>query len=84
MAIAIDTHAAIRNLEAAGADPKLAEAIVATISRADGGFATKAALKAELATLEGRLTATGTRLAFAVVAANTAIVFGLLKLLLPT
>ena len=62
------------------ADPKLAEPIVATISRADAGFATRA----DLATLEGRLTAAGTRLALAVAAANTAIVFGLLKLLLPT
>ena len=43
---------------------------------------TKADLKAELATLEGRLTAAGHRLAFAVVVANTAIVFGLLKVLL--
>lgn len=42
------------------------------------------ATKTGLAALEGRLTAAGTRLAFAVAAANTAIVFGLLKLLLPT
>ena len=41
MTFTIDTHAAIRELEAAGADAKLAEAIVATISRADGGIATK-------------------------------------------
>ena len=62
------------------ADHQLAEAIVATISRADAGFATKT----DLAALEGRLTAAGTRLAFAVVAAHTAIVFGPLKLLLPS
>ena len=80
MAITIDTHAAIRKLEAAGADPKLAEAIVATISHSDADLATKTDLEA----LKGHLTAGGYRLAFAVVAANTAIVFGLLKLLLPT
>ena len=35
MATTIDTHASIRQLEAAGADPKLAEAIVKTVSQAD-------------------------------------------------
>ena len=53
----------------------------------DAALDTKADLRAELATLEGRLTAAGFRLAFAVVAlvvaANTAIVFGLRKVLLP-
>ena len=43
---------------------------------------TKADLKAELATLEGHLTTARHRLALAVVVANTAIVFGLLKVLL--
>ena len=80
MAITIDTHAAVRDLEAAGADPKLAEAIVATISRSDADLATKA----DLAALEGRLTAAAYRLALAVVVANGAIMFGLLKLVLPT
>jgi hypothetical protein len=42
MAITIDTHAAVRDLEAAGADPKLAEAIVATISRSDADLVTNA------------------------------------------
>ena len=51
-----------------------------TISHSDANLATKTDLEA----LEGHLTAGGYRLAFAVVAANTAIVFGLLKLLLPT
>ena len=41
MTTTIDTYAAIRELEAAGADAKLAEAIVATISRADAEVATK-------------------------------------------
>ena len=80
MAITIDTHAAVRDLEAAGADPKLAEAIVATISRSDADLATNA----DLAALEGRLTASAYRLAFAVVVANAAIMFGLLKLIVPT
>ncbi len=46
MTITIDTHAAIRELEAAGADAKLAEAIVATISRADAEIATKSHVEA--------------------------------------
>ena len=56
-------------------------------SQADAQLATKA----DLATLEGRidslehrLTAAGYRLALGVVVANAAIVFGLLKLVLPT
>ena len=79
MTITIDTHAAIRNLQDAGADPKLAEAIVATVSRAD----TELATKSDLSALEGRLTAAGYRLAPGVVIANSAIVFGLLKLVMP-
>jgi len=46
MTVTIDTHAAIRKLEAAGADAKLAEAIVATISRADAEIATKSHVEA--------------------------------------
>ena len=80
MATALDTDAAVRDLEAAGADPKLAEAIVATIGRSDPGPVTHA----DLAALEGRLTASVDRLAFAVVVANAAIMFGLVKLILPT
>lgn len=41
MAVTIDTHAAIRELEAAGTDAKLAEAIVATISRVAAEVAVK-------------------------------------------
>lgn len=77
--ITIDTHAAIRNLQEAGADPKLAEAIVATVSRAD----TELATKSDLSALEGRLTTAGYRLAIGVVIANSVIVFGLLKLVMP-
>ena len=46
MTITIDTHAAIRDFEAAGADAKLAEAIVAPISRADAEIATKSHVEA--------------------------------------
>ena len=60
MTITIDTHEAIRNLEAAGADTKLAEAIVATVSRADSSLATKAdiaAVQADLAAVKSDLEA---------------------------
>jgi len=70
-----DAHAALRRvLEAAGAAPKLAEAIGATVGHSD----------ADLAALEGHLTASTYRLAFAVVVAHAAIMFGLLTLVLPT
>ena len=51
MAIMIDTHAAIQELEAAGADPKLAKAIVSTVTQSGDTVATKsdlAALRADL------------------------------------
>lgn len=86
MTITIDTQAAIQDLKAAGADPKLAEAIVKTVSRTDAQLATKAdlaALEGRIDSLEHRLTAAGYRLAPGVVVANAAIVFGLLKLILP-
>ena len=86
MAITIDTHAAIQDLEAAGADPKLAEAIVKTVSQADTQLATKAdlaALEGRIEALEHRLTAAGYRLALGGGVANAAIVFGLLKLVQP-
>ncbi len=78
-AITIDTYAAIRNLQDAGAVPKLAEAIVASVCCAD----TKLATKSDLSSLEGRLTAADCYLALGVVIANSVIVFGLLKLLMP-
>ena len=46
MAITIDTHAAIRELEAAGADAMLVDAIVAIISRADAEIATTSHVEA--------------------------------------
>ena len=51
MAFALDTHAAVRNLTAAGFAPEQAEAIVATVTRSDSELATRAdlaAIKAEL------------------------------------
>ena len=78
----IDTRAAIQDLKAAGADPKLTEAIVKTVSRADAQPATKAdltALEGRIDSLEPRLTAAGCRLALGVVVVNASIVFGLLK-----
>lgn len=63
MTITIDTHAAVRNLEAAGADPKLAEAIVNTFAQSADELTRKAALtalradmRADLAQLKQRLT----------------------------
>jgi len=48
----IDTHATIRELEAAGMDSKQAEVVVAAISRSDAELATKADLKAEMAAVK--------------------------------
>ena len=86
MTVTIDTPAAIHDLKAAGADAKLAEAIVKTVSQADVQLATKAdpaALEGRINSLEYRLTAAGYRLVLGVVVANAVIVFGLLKLILP-
>ena len=52
----IDTRAAAQDLEAAGADPKPAEAIVRTVRRPDDDLVTRAELRAGLAQLEQRLT----------------------------
>ena len=80
MATALNTYAAVRDLEAAGVDPELAEAIVAAIGRSDPGPITHA----DISALEGRLTASADRLAFTVVVTNAAIIFGLHKLIVPT
>ena len=63
MAIAIDTRAAIQELEAAGIKPEHAEAIVKTVSRADDALVTKADLKAGLAEVRGEITALRTEMA---------------------
>ena len=49
----LDTHATIRELQDAGMDSKQAEVVVAAISRSDAELATKADLKAEIATVKG-------------------------------
>ena len=54
----IDTHAAVRELEAAGMDTAQAEAIVKTIARADERIATRtdiATLKTDIATLRSEM-----------------------------
>lgn len=69
MTITIDTHAAIQDLEAAGADPKLAEAIVKTVSQADAQLATKADLTALRADLQATIVSIERRLIGYLVAA---------------
>ena len=51
----IDTHATIRELEAAGMDSKQAEVVVAAISRSDAELATKADPKAESGTIRAEI-----------------------------
>ncbi len=57
MAYTIDTHAAIRDLTAAGLPAEQAEVIVATISRADDAQRANLATKADLADLRTDLVA---------------------------
>ena len=65
----MDTLNAARALESAGFDRKQAEAIASTVNGlASGNFATKADLY---------------QAAFAIVVANAAVTFGLLKMVLP-
>ena len=63
MAVAIDTHAGIQDLTAAGIKPEHAEAIVKTVSQSGDNLATKsdlavlrADLRADLAQLGQRTT----------------------------
>jgi hypothetical protein len=86
MTIMIDTHAAIQEIEAAGADSKLAEAIVKTVSQPGDQPATKsdlaalrADLRAGLAQLEQR---TPLRIATIVAIANGNL-FGVLRYVPP-
>ena len=54
----IDTHAAVRELEAAGLETAQAEAIVKTIAQADEQIATKgdiATLRSEIGTLRSEM-----------------------------
>ena len=50
-----DTHAAIKTLTAAGADPPLAEAVVAVATEARDASVTRPELEAALSALEVRL-----------------------------
>ena len=69
MAAAFDTLKAARDLEAAGIEPKQAEAIVGAVHAAQGDLVTTPVLKAELSALETRLTLR----VLAIVGAGTAI-----------
>ena len=55
MGYTLDTHAAVRDLTAAGFAPEQAEAIVVTVARPDSGLATKADLQAAIADFERRI-----------------------------
>ena len=57
-AVAFDTYAAVKTLREAGADEAMAEAIVNTASAAAEASQDELATKADLATLEARLTNT--------------------------
>ncbi len=83
MAQAFDTLKTARALEAGGFKREQAEAITAAIRNGQGDLATRAVLETALAKLETRLTDKFIVSVAAIVAANSAITFGLLKLLLP-
>ena len=55
MGYTLDTHAAVRDLTAAGFAPEPGEAIVATVARSDSGLATKADLQSAIAACERRI-----------------------------
>ncbi len=75
MAVAFDTHAAVKTLTAAGAQPELAEAVV-TVARdahGDDDRVTRADLTAAVAGLDARISAMETRLTWRIVGAVAAI-----------
>ena len=72
-----DTLAAARELEAAGIDPRHAEAIVALHRRSGGQAATNSDLAAGLAALENRVL----KAAFGIVITNVTLTVALVKLL---
>ena len=74
---AFDTLQAAHDLEAAGMDRVQAEAIAQVVRQGKGELATKADIEATAARLETSML----RLAFGIVAANTALTVSLLKLL---
>lgn len=75
-ATAFDTLKTVRELEAAGVEPRHAEAITAAMRDAvTEGVATKA----DIAGLEMRMVKFGFGLALGIVAMNTALIVGLLR-----
>ncbi len=73
--MAFDTHAAVKTLTAAGAQPELAEAVVAVAHNAHGedDVVTRADLAAAVAGLDARMSAMETRLTWRIVGAVAAI-----------
>lgn len=61
----IDTHAAVQDLEKAGVERPVAEAIVSTVVRADSGFARRSDLDAAIAGMRARMATLGRRLVLA-------------------
>ena len=76
----LDTHAAIRDLIAAGADPKVAEAIVALVRDADEQLATKSDIKAAVAELKADILKVAIGTVLAVIGINAGITAGLFQL----
>ncbi len=70
-----DTHAAVKTLTAACAQPELAEAVVTVARDAHGGddLVTRADLTAAVAGLDARMSAMETRLTWRIVGAVAAI-----------
>ncbi len=77
MATTFDTLTAARGLESAGMDRKQAEAVVGAVRAGQGDLATKA----NLGTRESRVTVVLYRVALAIVVANAAVTFGIIRLL---
>lgn len=82
MAYALDTHAAVRDLTAAGFAPEQAEAIVATVVRSRSELATGSDLVAVKADLDAAIAALEVRLitwAIGIGVANAALLFAALR-----
>ena len=62
MSVAFDTLAAARDLENAGLERPVAEAVASAIRAGQGELVTKADLRAEISRLDGRLDGFGRRL----------------------
>ncbi|MCY3745508.1 MAG: DUF1640 domain-containing protein [Acidobacteria bacterium] len=79
MTYALDTHAAIRDLEATGLSSTQAEAIVATIAKSDSLTVAKADLDTAVARLEAAI-ATSERRTILAVLAVAGLLFAALRL----